>query len=210
MKQQWVNKKISAGILFCLLTGVTAMAFRDADENKSQPKQAIMDTIPKSNHIEIDINIEELNTIIKNSLAIAEKSLHEINWDKISADVEKAIKEIDTEKIKADVEMALKSIDAEKIKREIDRSSKEIDRKKLKNDIEKEINKALKSINTEELKNNIEKINKTNLEELKKEMENLKKELKKSKEEIKNTTDISFEIEETQSSYKKLFWFYEI
>ena len=194
MKQQWVNKKILAGTFFCLLTGVTAMAFRDADENKSQLKQVFVDTTPKSNHIEIDINMEELNTIIKNSLAMAEKSLHEINWDKISGDVHRAIKEVDTEKIK----------------REIDRSFKEIDRKKLKNDIEKEINKALKSINTEELKNNIEKINKTNSEELKKEMENLKKELKKSQEEIKNTTDINLETEEKQSSYKKQFLFYEI
>lgn len=208
MKKLHQNKNLLLGISACLILSITAMAFKDSTKIKSRESKVLLDTVPKKNTIEININTGDLEKTIRESLALAEKSIKEIDWDKISNQINHSVKSIDLDKIKIDIDNAVKSIDVDKIRNEIDRSVKEIDKVKLKTDVERGVRDAVKSINKEELKRNLDEIKKSNIE-LKKETEKLKKELEKSKEEMKNTTDVLSEME-ANKSYKPDGLFYKI
>lgn len=165
------NRNILFGISFCIILALTAMAFKDSTKVNKQAQQAVLDTVPKNRDIDIQIDLKDLDQTIKRSLEMAEKSMKEIDWNKISKDVEQSMRQIDMAKLQMEINNSIKAIDWDKMKNEIDRSLKEIDKSKIKIDIEKEISNAMKSINTEELKKSLEEMKKINFDELKKEME---------------------------------------
>jgi hypothetical protein len=210
MKKYFLKRSILPGVLFCIVLGITAMAFQDSGKITTQRQQKIIDTIPKQNEVEININTQDIEKIVQQSLAVAQKSLQEIDLNKISKEVEQSLKSIDVDKIKMKIDNSIKSIDVEKMKKDIDRSMKEIDKAKLKLNIDKEVRNAMKNINTEELKRNLDNMNKRDAEKLKKDMEKLKKDLQRSTSDLKNTTDIIDEMEFKERDYKTDGLFYSI
>lgn len=210
MKKLHSIKNVSLCFSAVLILCITAMAFQDSTKIRRKESKVILDTIPKKNTVEININSVDLEKTIRESLALAEESIKKIDWDKVSNQINQSIKNIDLDKMKIDVDNAVKSIDVDKIKNEINLSLKEIDKAKFKTDIQKEVRDAIKNINTEQLKNNIQKINKKDADKIKRDIEKLQEDLEKSKKEMKNTTEISSEIEEKQSSYKSEGLFYKI
>lgn len=189
MKKQHSNRNILFGISFCIILALTAMAFQDSTKVNKPDQQAVLDTVPKNHDIDIQIDLKDLDLTIKKSLEMVEKSLKEIDWNKISKQVEQSMKQIDMAKLQMEIDNSMKAIDWDKMKNEIDRSMKEIDKSKIKIDIEKEISNAMKSINMEELKKSMEEMKKINFDELKKEMENLKKEMELNKDQFKIEMD---------------------
>ena len=196
MKKLQSKRNILFSFAFCIILAITAMAFQDSTVINKQHKKTMLDTVPQihNNDIDIELNLNpdsyrDLDQTIKKSLEMAEKSMKEIDWNKISKEVEQSMKQIDMAKLQMEIDKSMKAIDWEKIKAEINRSMKEIDMSKMKMDIEKEIHGALKNINTDELKKSMEEIKKINFDDLKKEMENLKKEMELNKDHLKLELD---------------------
>ncbi len=190
MKKQHSNRNILVGISFCIIIALTAMAFQDSTKINNQHKQTVLDTVPQNHDIDIELNFNadsyrDLDQTIKKSLEIAEKSMKEFDWNKISKEIEQSMKQIDMAKLQIEINNSMKAVDWNKIKSEIERSMKQIDKSKLKMDIEKEISNAMKNINMDELKKSMEEMKKINFDELKKEMENLKKEMELNKDHFK-------------------------
>ena len=173
------NRNILFGISFCIILALTAMAFQDSTKINKSNQQAALDTVPKNHDIDIQIDLKDLDQTIKRSLEMAEKSMKEINWNKISKDVEQSMRQIDMAKLQMEINNSIKAIDWDKMKNEIDRSLKEIDKSKIKIDIEKAISDVRKNINPEEMKKELE----MNKKQWKLEMEKAKEELKKAKKE---------------------------
>ena len=194
MKKLQSKRNILFGISFCIVLAITAMAFQDSTIINNQHKKPLVDTVPQihNNDIDIELNLKDLDKTIKKSLEMAEKSMKEIDWNKISKEVEQSMKQIDMAKIQMEIDKSMKAIDWEKSLRqaqdEINRSMKEIDMTKMKFDMEKELNNAMKGI-SEEMKKSMEEIKKINFDELKKEMENLKKEMELNKDHFKLEMD---------------------
>lgn len=187
MKKQHSNRNILAGISICLLLAFTAMAFRDPS-NINKQKQAKLDTVPKINNIDVTIDMKDVDQTIKKSLELAEKSLKDIDWKKMSKQIEESLKQVDVAKLQMDIEKSMKAVDWDKMKMDIDKSMKEIDFTKMKMDLDKmkiEMNQSLKEINTEGLKKSMEELNKVNFDDLKKEMDNAKKEIDLNKDHLK-------------------------
>ena len=191
MKKLYSKKKILFGISFCIALAITAMAFQDSTIINKQHKQPLLDTVPQihNNDIDIELNLKDMEQTIKKSLEMAEKTMKQIDWNKISKEIGESMKQIDMAKLQMEIDKSMKAIDWDKMKAEINRSMKEIDMSKMKMDIEKEIHSALKNINTDELKKNMEEIKKLNFDDLKKEMENLKKEMELNKDHFKFEMD---------------------
>ena len=185
MKKQHSNRNILFCISFFIIIGLTAMAFQDSAKIITQHKQTVLDTVPQNHDIDIELNFKDLDQTIKKSLEIAEKSMKEFDWNKISKEIEQSMKQIDMAKLQSEINNSMKAVDWNKIKNEIERSMKEIDKSKLKMNIEKEIRNAMKNINMDELKKSMEEMKKINFDELKKEMENLKKEMELNKDHFK-------------------------
>ncbi len=188
MKKLQSKRNILFGIAFCIVVAITAMAFQDSTIINKQHTETVLDTVPKI-HNDIDIDLKDLDQTIKQSLEIAEKSMKEIDWNKISKQVEQSMKQIDMAKLQMEIDKSMKAIDWEKMKTEINRSMKEIDMAKMKLDIDKELKSAMKGINTVEMKKSMEQMKKINFDELKKEMENLKKEMALNKDHFKLEMD---------------------
>lgn len=186
MKKQHSNRNILIGIVFCALA-VTAMAFQDSAKiNKQQ--QAKLDTVPKNNNIDIEIDMKDVDETIKKSFEQAQKSLKEIDWTKMSKQIEQSMKQIDMAKLQMEIDKSMKAVDWDKMKDEINRSMKEIDMSKMKFDMDKmrdEIKLSLKEINTEEIKKSMEELKKINFDDLKKEMDKVKVEMELNKDHFK-------------------------
>lgn len=195
MKKLQSKRNILSGIAICIVLAITATSFQDSTILSKQHKQTVLDTVPKvhNNEIDIELNLKGLDKTIKESLEMAEKSMKEIDWNKISKEVEQSMKQIDMAKLQMEIDKSMKAIDWEKSLRqaqdEINRSMKEIDMSKMKLDIEKELKNVRKNINSEEMKKSMEEIKKINFDELKKEMENLKKEMELNKDHFKVEMD---------------------
>lgn len=185
MQNQHSQKNILLGIFFCFILALTSVAFQDsANFNNSVPTQVGKDTIPKNHDIDIQIDLKGLDETIKKSLEIAEKSIKQIDWDKISKQVELSIKQIDMEKLQMEINKSIKSIDWTKMENEIERSMKEIDMKKMQAEIDKAMIDVKKEINSKEFKKEMEKL-KRDLEIKKKALRQAQDEMEKNKEELK-------------------------
>jgi hypothetical protein len=157
MKKLQLNKTFLLGSVFFILA-LTALSFRDSNTVNKKTQQVYIDTLPKKTTIEVEINKQDVQEIIKQSMEAVNKSLKEINWIQISKEVEQALKEIDVEKIKNEIKTSLASIDVQKIKNDVNKSLKEIDKEKMKAEIQKTVREALENINTEELKKDLENL----------------------------------------------------
>lgn len=165
MKNQSSKRKFF-GIFICMLFAFTAMAFQDSAKVNKHIEKSILDTVPKNHDIDIQIDTKGLEETIKKSVELAEKTIKQIDWDKISKQAELTIKQIDLDRILKEVEQSLKKIDMDKISKEVEQAIKKIDLDK----INIEIKKAKSDTQKKELKKEIEK--------LKEELEMKKKELK--------------------------------
>ena len=97
------------GLCLCIVMAFTIMSFKDST-NVAQRTQQKLDTLPKKGNVELELKLEDVESIIKMSLDIAEKSLKELNIDKITAEVEQSLKNINVEKIKFEIDASLKNI----------------------------------------------------------------------------------------------------
>jgi hypothetical protein len=190
MKKLSSNRNILFGIISCIVLAFTAMAFQDSTQISKQ-KPATLDTVPKNHDIDIDLDTKDLDQTIKKSLEMAEKSMKEIDMNKISKQIEQSMKQIDISKLQLEIEKSMKQVDWDKMKSEIDRSMKDVDLNKMKLELEKEINGEMKNINRQEIKKSLEEIKKINFDDLKKEMENLKKEMELNKDHLTKEMDIA-------------------
>lgn len=197
MKKQQSNKNILLGISFCIILAFTSMSFQDSSKVNNSKTQVKLDTVPKNNNIDIEIDMKNVDEIIKKSLEQAEKSLKEIDWTRIKAQVEQSMKQIDMAKIQMEIDKSIKEINWDKIKSDIDRSLKEIDMSKIKFDIEKNM-EELKNVNFNELKKEMEKLKiemELNKEHFKMDMEKFKKDMSKLKIELNELKEMNAEME---------------
>ncbi len=197
MKKQHSNKNILLGISFCIILAFTAMAFQDSSKVNNLKQQVKLDTVPKNNNIDIEIDMKNVDEIIKKSLEQAEKSLKEIDWTRIKAQVEQSMKQIDMAKIQMEIDKSIKEINWDKIKSDINRSMKEIDVSKIKFDIEKNM-EELKKVNFDELKKEMEKLKiemELNKDHFKMDMEKFKKDMSKLKIELNELKEMNAEME---------------
>lgn len=184
MKKFISNQKIMISLCLCIVMAFTIMSFKDSTI-VAQRTQQKLDTLPKKSDIELELKLEDVESIIKMSLDIAAQTLKELNIEKITTEVEQSLKNIDVEKIKLEIDASLKNINWDKIESEINNSLKEIDTKSLKVTIEKAMKDAKTTINSKEMRRNLEELKKINTDDLKKEIEKLKKEMQLNKEKMK-------------------------
>ncbi len=161
MQNQHTQKNIVLGVSFCFILALTSVAFQDSAKiNNSALARVVADTIPNNHDINIQIDLKGLDETIKKSLEIAEKSIKQIDWDKISKQVELSIKQIDMAKLQIEINKSIKSIDWNKMEKEIERSMKEIDMKKIQAEIDKAMLDVKKEMNSKEFKKEMEKLRK--------------------------------------------------
>jgi hypothetical protein len=186
MKQQHSNRNILFGLTFFVILAFTAMAFQDSSKVNKTLKQARLDTVPKNN-IDIQLDMTGVDETVKKSLQEVEKSLKEIDWNKISKQVQLGLKQIDLAKLQVEMDKSINAVDWSKMKQDIDRSVKAIDMSNLKNDLEKmkiEIDQTAK-INSEQIRNSLEELKKINFDDMKKDMDKMKLELDLNKDHLK-------------------------
>ena len=196
MKQQQSNRNILLGISFCLILALSAMAFQDSSKINKPVQRTALDTIPKNNDIDINIDMKGLEETIKKSLEMAQKSIQNIDWNKMQKEIEHSMKQVDMAKLQMEINNSMKAIDWKKMQAEIDRSMKEIDMskmqlnlEKMQMNIDKEIKDAMKNINTDEIKKSMEELKKINFDDVKKEMEKVQKEMELNKDHFKMDMD---------------------
>lgn len=109
-----------------------------------------------------------------------DKALSEL--DGATEDMEKSIRDIDWEKMNADLKEAMKNLDADmkQMNADLKKSLKEIDVEKMRLDVESSVAK----IDWDEIKKEIAKAKDIDLSEMKKEMEGVKAEMQKLKPEL--------------------------
>lgn len=204
MKKQQLNHNILTGI-FCIAIAFTVMAFKDSTTANKQVQQVRLDTVPKNNStdIDIEINMKDIEQTIKKSLEAAEKSMKEFDRGKITKQIEQGLKDIDIAKMQVEIEKSMNKVDWDKMKQEIDKSIKEIDLSKMKVNLEKmknDIALSLKEIKTDALKKSMEEIKKINFDDLKKEIELSKDQLKPEMEKFRSEMDkVKIEMQKVKS-----------
>ena len=159
-------------------TAIAIMAFRGNPGNTGDNRQAA-DTIPSKSREATRAGERDLDKEIR-ELEKARIELKDLDLKKIQADINLSLKEIDLENLKLDIKTHLKDVDLEKIQRDVEASIAKIDFDKIEKEIEEAMDKVEIRVNKEE-------------------MEDLKKELKKAKVEIKNelnNADFKKEMEE--------------
>jgi hypothetical protein len=189
MKQQQSNRNILLGISFCIVLAFSAMAFQDSSKINKQVQESTLDTVPKNHEIDINIDLKEMEEIIKKSMEMAQKKLQNIDFTKMQKQIEQSMKQIDMAKLQMEINNSIKAIDWKKIQTDIDRSMKDIDMSKIQMNIEKDVRDAMKNINTAEIKKSMEEVKKINFDDVKKEMENVKKEMELNKDHFKLDMD---------------------
>jgi hypothetical protein len=196
MKQQQSNRNILLGISFCLVLAFSAMAFQDSSKINKPIRQSAIDTVPRNNDIDINIDMKGLEENIKKSMEMAQKSIQNIDFTKMQKQIELGMKQVDMARLQTDINNSMKSVDWKKMQTEIDRSMKQIDLSKmqmnlenLQLNIEKEVKDAMKNINTDEFKKSMEELKKINFDDMKKEMEKVQKEMELNKDHFKMDMD---------------------
>ncbi|HUS03406.1 MAG TPA: hypothetical protein VMY77_16820 [Chitinophagaceae bacterium] len=192
MKQQPSNRNILFGISFCIILAFSAMAFQDSSKINKHIQQSALDTVPKNNDIDINIDMKGLEENIKKSLEMAQKNIQNIDWNKMQKQMEQSMKQVDMAKLQMEINNSMKAVDFKKMQAEIERSMKEIDMTKLQLNLEdlqmnvdKEVKDAMKNINTDEFKKSMEELKKINFDDMKKEMEKVQKEMELNKDHFK-------------------------
>ena len=201
MKKKNSVLKVCAGIFACALVTFAIMAFQDSTKITSKAPPVIFDTVPKNSDIDINIKMDDIEKTINKSMEAVNKSLEEIDWNKISGQIEESLKKVNFEKIQEEIERSMKNIDWDKMQAEIDRSMKDIDKEKLKAEIEKEVSEAtknIKEINSVELKKELEKVKQEiedNKGKMKVDIEKAMDEAKKAEGELSGIKEMRSEME---------------
>jgi len=168
-----------------LTIGIITMAFQDSSNHHLQIQSpAITDTVPDK-HITIDVNVDDVMRDVEKQLINVDKTLKEIEWDKMSKEIEASLKSIDLDKIRTEVSASLDKVDMEKIKKEIDRSVRAINTEKINEEIKKAMEEVKANLNSPEFKKNMEEVKKINTEKLEEELRKAKTELEKNKVDMK-------------------------
>jgi esterase/lipase len=134
-------------------------------------KQPTTDTVPERNKKVKDID-DALEELEKSKLEV-DRSLKDIDFEKIESEVREATKNlhIDAEKMKVQIDRAMKEVDAAKIQAHVQQSLKEVDAAKIK----VELDKAMKEVDLEKIKTEIEaSVAKVDWDKINKEMEKVK------------------------------------
>lgn len=146
--------------------------------------KAIQDTVPtKSEKKSVDLD-EALNNI-DHAQADLEKSVKDIDWKKMNADLKETMKNLDVELKNMNVELkkSMQQIDVEKMKQDIDASVAKIDWYEMKHNID-----AAKAMDMDKVKAEVEKA-KAEIEkqkpEIEKSLQNARREVEKAKENLK-------------------------
>jgi hypothetical protein len=188
MKMNFWTGKLPLALLFCGLVISTA-AWQDHSATQFSPK---MDTTPgdKKNR-DIDQALEE----VERAKIQMEKSLKEINIDKIEKDMRASLEkmQLDSDKMKANLEKAMKDINPDKIRVEIDKSLKDINPDRIK----AEVQAALAEIDMNKIKKELNEIRSADLKEIELEMKKIRPEIERS---IKEARE---DIRKTQSDLKE-------
>jgi hypothetical protein len=121
------------------------------------------------------------------------KKMTEQDMDKMIRDIEKSIQDIDLQKIQADAQKSMANFDHGKIEKDLQNALKDIDKELANQEIDKDLSEKRKA----EIRRDLQKAR----EEIKREMENIKKEL--SIEKAKMKKDIALELENAQKEMEK-------
>jgi hypothetical protein len=191
MKRDFWFKKFPATMLICGLV-IIAAAWQGGP---SKITHTGTDTVPERNKKvkDIDAALEDLEM----SKTEIERSLKEINIEKMNAEIreslknvhmdsekmkeqmEKLMKEIDLEKMHTDVQKALKDVDMEKMKIELDRamkSMKEVDMAKIK----AEIDASMAKVDWNKIKVEMDKLKEINFEKIESDLKKIKPDVENS------------------------------
>jgi len=160
---------ITAVIILCIFTGFITMGFRDSTF-KQPTKNISIDTVPATNHIDIHIDLNDVNKAMDE----VNKELKKIEWDKISADVKSSLR---------DVEISLNNINWDKMQRDIDKSIHDIDL----GNIDIQINKNLNEKEMKMTRKELQKVREVQLKEARKQLEKAKEQLRQSKKELEKS-----------------------
>lgn len=186
-RNSWIKK-----IPFVLLVSafvITAGAFQNKPGSQNG---AIRDTVPDpSKKIR---NIDEALEQLERSKLEVDRSLKEIDFEKlekqiseatqnirlneqeIKAQVEKAMEQVNAAKIQANVQMALKEADAAKLKADADKAIKDVDFEKMKAEIET----SLAKIDWDKINKDLERVKKTDFSKMEADLQKMKPEIEKS------------------------------
>lgn len=200
MKQHLSWKKIP---LLLLAIGVVVTA-TVAQSNSGTQKQASSDTIPQKQKKARDF--DAVLSELERSEAEMQRSLKEVDGEKIEKEIREAMKtmEIDMAKMKVDIEKAMKEIDGEKINREIQAALKEVDAEK----ISKEVKESLAKVDMQKVqvemqraKEEMQKVKEIDMSKMKAELEKIGPEIEKAMKEA----NVSIEKARKEiTSYKNL------
>lgn len=167
MKAFFSIRKITAVIILCIFTGLITMSFKDS--TLQQPvKKISIDTVPGANHIDIHIDLNDVNKAMDR----VNKELEKIEWDKISENIQSSLK---------NVEISLNNIKWDKIEHDINKTIHDIDL----GNIEIQINK-----NENEMKmtrKQLQRMREVKLKEARKQLEKAKEQLRQSKKELEKS-----------------------
>ncbi len=67
MKKQHSNRTILLGISLCIILAFTAMSFQDSTKVNKPAQRTVLDTLPKNQNIDIDLDMKDLELTIKKS-----------------------------------------------------------------------------------------------------------------------------------------------
>ena len=207
MKKYLSLKKLPMLVVVCLLF-VSATAWQNQVPAGTND---IKDTIPpRKKNIR---NIEEALEQIEKAQAEMERSIRNIDFNKLEKELSESLQKIDLDaaKMKAEMEKALKEVDLAKIKSELERSIREVDVEKLKAELQKtlkdvdvqkiqaEAQAAIAKVDVEKIKKELEEVKKVELAKIKSELEAAKPELERSMKEARERME---EAREELTAYK--------
>lgn len=172
MKKTFLLKNIP---LLVIASGlVLTVAF--AQTNTGKQKTPVTDTVPtKQKKIrDLDEAIDEIDR----AETEVQRSMKEVDQEKMQADIRKAMKEVDINMAKVKEEMArsMKDFDKQKIELEVQKAMQQIDAEKIK----KEVHEALASIDTEKMKADLEKVKEIDMTKMKEELANIQPQVEKA------------------------------
>jgi membrane protein involved in colicin uptake len=204
MKREFWTRQLPIALLVSALIVTSAVA-----QNKTgKIKQTATDTLPDRNKKvrDIDDALDEL----EKSKAEVDRSLKNIDWDKIEtdiktsiknidinkekmkADIDKAMKEVDKVKIQAQVDKAMKEVDMAKVQAELDKNMKEVDMAKIQAQVDKamkdadmakikaEVDASVANVDWDKIKAEIDRVKDVDMEQIESNLKKMKPEIEKS------------------------------
>jgi len=142
----------------------------------AKAKQLIVDTVPSRSKKIKDIDDALLE--LERSKAEVDRSLKEIDFEKIEKEVKAATQnlQLNSEKMKVQIEEAMKQVDAAKLQADIQKSLKEVEAARLKAEIEASVAK----IDWDKMHKELDKAKAVDFKKIEANLEKMKPEIEKS------------------------------